>query len=210
MTFRTTVVLTLTFAFQSSIAAAGVESDTPTPAPAVEPSPLEATRARGPAFELNVLWPFFPGGISELKLLVPVVRSAETDGRGELVLGLHSDFATRFVRPDERYGKVSFLGAKVGYRQFLVAGLHAVITVNSGWRHEEHNVWDGGTLDAFSTRLWLMAGFERDFGERVYANVRGGLGIHLLRTDRWAALSDTPLRSDSGPACPSEYRLTRG
>ena len=32
-----------------------------------------------------------------------------------------------------------------------------------------------------------MAGYQHDLGRRVYANARGGAGIHLLRTDRLAA-----------------------
>lgn len=148
---------------------------------------VAAAPARAPAFEVNVLWPFFPGGLTELKVLVPVVGRHRAGGRGELVLGLHSDFATRFVRADERYGKVSILAAKLGYRQFVVSGLHLDVTVNAGWRHEVHNVWDGTTLDAFSARLWVMAGYQHDFNARIYANARGGLGIHLVRTDRFAA-----------------------
>jgi hypothetical protein len=31
-----------------------------------------------------------------------------------------------------------------------------------------------------------MAGYQRDFSAAVYANVRAGAGIHLLRTDRFA------------------------
>jgi len=142
---------------------------------------------RPPAFEVNVLWPFFPGGLTELKVLIPAVNAGQERWRGELVLGLHSDFATRFVRPDDRYGKVAILAAKLGYRQFLVGGLHLDATVNAGWRHETHNVWDGGTLDAFSARLWLMAGHQQELGGRVYANARAGAGVHLLRTDRFAA-----------------------
>jgi hypothetical protein len=155
----------------------------PAPSSPVTVAGAEAASA-GSAFEVNVLWPFFPGGLSEIKLLVPVAGSG--DHRGELLLGLHSDFGTRFVRPDARYGKVSILGAKVGYRQFLAAGLHVEGAVNAGWRHESHNVWDGTTLDAFSARLWLMAGYQQELGGRAYANLRAGAGIHLLRTDRFA------------------------
>jgi hypothetical protein len=140
-----------------------------------------------PAFEVNVLWPFFPGGIAELKAVVPVLRTEQPSFRGELVLGLHSDFANRFVRPDDRYGKVSVLAVKAGYRQFLISGLHLDATVNAGWRHELHNVWDGTTLDAFTGRLWLLAGYQHDLGRRVYANLRGGVGIHLWRTDHLAS-----------------------
>jgi hypothetical protein len=142
---------------------------------------------RGPAFEVNLLWPFFPGGISDIKLVVPLLRAGQVERRGDLVVGLHSDFATRFVRPDERYGKVSILALKLGYRQFVLSGLHVDATVNAGWRHELHNVWDGSTLDAFIARLWLFAGYQHDFGRRVYANARVGVGLHLYRSDRFAS-----------------------
>ena len=121
-----------------------------------------------------------------LSLLMPVVRSQEPSFRGDLILGLHSDFATFVVRPDDSYGKVSILAVKLGYRQLMVAGLHAEASIDAGWRHELHNVWDGTTLDAFAARLWLMAGYQHDFNARVYANARAGLGIHLLRTDHLA------------------------
>src|SRR5712692_1583162 len=70
---------------------ASAEPSTPRPGAAAEDYP------RGLAGEVNVLWPFFPGGINELRLLVPVVRSDRASGRGEAVLGLYSDFASRLV-----------------------------------------------------------------------------------------------------------------
>lgn len=152
-------------------------------APLLPPAPSRSDLA----FEVNVLWPLFPGGLSELKVLVPVRRAAEPDWRGELLLGTYSDFATRFVRADDRYGKVSILAALLGYRQFLRWGLHAEAAINAGWRHETHNVWDDTTLDAFSARLWLMSGYQHEWNPRVYFNVRAGAGIHLLRTDRFAS-----------------------
>jgi hypothetical protein len=146
----------------------------------------EPSAAPAPAFEVNVLWPFFPGGISELKLVLPAVHRTERDWRGDLVLGLHSDFATRIVRPSDQYGRVSILATKLGYRQFLLSGLHLEAAVNAGWRHEENNVWDGTTIDGFSARLWVMAGYQHDLGSRAYFNVRGGIGPHLVRTGPFA------------------------
>jgi hypothetical protein len=41
-------------------------------------------------------------------------------------------------------------------------------------------------LDAFTGRLWVMAGYQHELGGRVYGNVRAGVGIHLWRTDHLA------------------------
>jgi len=170
-------------------------ADTPAsePAPPAErvppPSSIETAAGdyeRTPAFEVNVLWPFFPGGLVDLKTLVPVVRTDRADFRGELIVGLHSDFSWGPVsRPVDKYGKVSILGSKVGYRQFLLAGIHVDISVNLGWRHEEKNIRDGGRLDGFVGRAWLFAGYQHEFSPKLYANVRGGGGLHLFRTDRF-------------------------
>jgi hypothetical protein len=153
------------------------------------PSPMEDQDGRfrrTPAFEVNVLWPFFPGGIVDLKTLFPVMRTDQRDFRGELIVGLHSDFGWGpLTRPVEKYGKVSILATKIGYRQFLVHGTHLDVTVNVGWRREENNVYDGGRLDALIGRLWVFAGYQFDFSDKVYANVRGGGGLHLFRTDRF-------------------------
>src|SRR5262245_12072949 len=74
-----------------------------------------------PAFEVNVLWPFFPGGLTDFKLLAPMFRADQEDFRGEAVIGLHSDFGWRVIR-ETNYGQVAILAAKVGYRQFFVSG----------------------------------------------------------------------------------------
>lgn len=140
------------------------------------------THVRRPAIEVNLLWPFFPGGISDLKVVAPVARRASHVGRGELVVGLHSDFGWGpLTRPADEYGKVRFIGLKAGYRQFVAYGLHVDATVNVGWRHEENNVFDGSTLDSFASRAWLFAGWQVDLSRRVYMNLRGGVGLHLVR-----------------------------
>lgn len=145
----------------------------------------EAEAHQGVAFEVNVLWPFFPGGMTDLKLLVPVANTETLNWRGELVLGVHSDFGWRFVRDDDA-GRVAILAAKLGYRQFFVEGIHLDLTVNAGWRHEEGNPWDGEDIDAFQGRLWSFAGWQTSLGSAAYVNIRAGVGLHLWRTDRFA------------------------
>jgi hypothetical protein len=144
-------------------------------------------RPRGVGLEVNVLWPFFPGGISELRLMVPVVRTDRADFRGELVLGAYSDFATRVVRHSDA-GKVAALAGKLGWRQFLVSGLHVEVSANLGWRHESERPPDGVTIDGFAIRLWMLAGYQHEFSRVFYGNVRGGLGVHVYRSDAYASL----------------------
>ncbi len=175
-------------ALTASQPATGLPAASAPPSPGEIPWDRWGDFVRGPAFEVNVLWPFFPGGIVDFKLLVPVLRPERASGRGELIGGLHSDFATRVVRDDERHGKVAILGVKVGYRQFFDAGLHAEISADIGWREERQNVHDGTTLESFATRLWLLAGWQVDLTPRVYFNVRGGAGINLFRVgDKFAS-----------------------
>jgi hypothetical protein len=137
------------------------------------------------AFEVNVLWPIFPGGIVDLKAIVPILLPDRGNGRGELVAGLHSDFGWRSVREDNA-GNVAFLGLKIGWRQFLVYGLHVDVTANLGWRHQEHNPWDNETIHSFQGRFWAFAGYQHELTRQVYLNARGGIGVHLFRTDRFA------------------------
>lgn len=137
------------------------------------------------AVEINVLWPFFPGGLTDLKVVLPAYRATERDWRGEVIVGLHSDFGWRSIREPDA-GRVAFLGVKLGFRQFFVYGLHLDLSVNAGWRHEENNPYDGQTINAFQGRLWTMAGYQYDFTDTFYANIRGGIGVHLWRTDRFA------------------------
>ena len=142
---------------------------------------------RRPAFEVNVLWPFYPGGMVDLKVVIPVVRRARANWRGEIVTGLVSDFGWRFVRDDrDEYGQVAFLGVKLGWRQFFAYGLHLDLTVNGGWRHEVDNPHATGTINSFQGRFWGFAGYQHEFTRRIYANIRGGLGVHLWRTDELA------------------------
>jgi hypothetical protein len=147
--------------------------------------PLQGDGRRGIGVEVNVLWPFFPGGITEFRVLVPVVRAERRDFRGELVLGTYSDFASLIIR-DETDGKVRNLSGKLGFRQFLVYGTHVEVSANLGWRNETERP-DGESYDAFQARLWVLAGYQHEFTRQVYANARAALGFHLYRSDRFAA-----------------------
>lgn len=138
------------------------------------------------AFEVNVMWPLFPGGIVDLAVVTPLARRDRSTFRGELITGLHSDFGWRSVRESDA-GNVAFLAAKLGWRQFLAWGLHVDAVVNLGWRHQENNPWDGETIHAFQGRLWAFGGYQHEFTRRFYASARGGLGVHLFRTDRFAS-----------------------
>ncbi|MBL8681963.1 MAG: hypothetical protein JNK05_22540 [Myxococcales bacterium] len=140
---------------------------------------------RAVALEFNVMWPIFPGGIYDLRVQIPVVRADRGHFRGELVLGVHTDFAWRSVR-DPNAGRVAFLGGKVGWRQFFGYGIHLEVVLHAGWRHEEQNPWDGMPIHSFQGRLWSWLGYQHEFTTRFYANVRGGLGVHTFRTDRFA------------------------
>ena len=87
---------------------------------------------------------------------------------------------------DADAGRVAILAAKLGYRQFFDYGIHLDVTVNMGWRHEENNPWDGRDIDSFQGRLWAMAGYQHEVSRSFYINIRGGIGVHLWRTDRHA------------------------
>jgi hypothetical protein len=150
------------------------------------------TARRGVGLEANVLWPFVPGGIFELRLMVPVFRADRRDWRGELVIGAYSDFASRVVRGDKD-GKVANLSGKIGYRQFFVYGLHAEASINSGWRHESDRPADGArvfpsTIDGFANRLWVLAGYQHEFSSAIYGNARAGVGFNVYRSDAYASL----------------------
>lgn len=153
-------------------------------------TPPEASSVHRPSLELNVLWPFFPGGITELRFLAPVSRPHEDTMRGALVVGVHTDFASRVVR-DETHGKVAFLAAKLGWREYLISGFHVEATFNIGWRHEAMRPPNDETFDGFQVRLWTNAGYEHQLSARFYANVRAALGIHVYRTGPYADLEKT-------------------
>lgn len=187
--FRSAALRTLSPLLLSAIASVApstAHADAPAaaPGPAIA-APAAERPARGGGLELNVLWPFFPGGITELRLLVPVLRPRDDDFRGELVVGTYADFASRVVR-DEGDGKVRTLAAKLGYRQFFVHGTHLEVSANLGWRNEVQRP-DGASYDAFHARVWLLGGYQHDFSPRFYGNARAALGVHLYRSDRFAA-----------------------
>jgi hypothetical protein len=172
------------------------------PGPGPEPAPpaqsegacafaAAETFDRGLALEFNVLWPFLPG-IFEARLMVPVFRKDQRDWRGEIVTGAYADNASWLIRGD-RDGKVRNLSGKLGYRQFFVHGLHAEVSANIGWRHEEGRPPAGGTvypadIDGFLTRLWVLAGYQHELSKALYANARGGVSVNVYRSDAYAYL----------------------
>lgn len=146
------------------------------PAPSVATAATPSAPSDRVSIEVNVLWPFFPGGISEFRVVVPVAAG------GSLVVGAYSDFASRVVR-DDSYGKVANLSGKLGWRQSVWRGVHVEASANLGWRHEERRPPNDVTVDGFQIRLWGLAGYTHDFSPRLYANARAGLGVHIYRSD---------------------------
>jgi len=149
-----------------------------------EPSE-QSTNRRG--IEMNVLWPLLPGGISELRVVLPVMRAEESTMQGALIVGTYSDFASRIVR-DDSYGKVANLSAKLGWREYLMSGLHVEVSANVGWRHEEHRPPNDMSVDGLQIRLWTLAGYEHAISPTFYVNARGGAGFHIYRSDELASL----------------------
>jgi hypothetical protein len=139
-----------------------------------------------PALEINVLQPFL--GITDDKILLPVARRAQRTFRGELMLGTYTDFAWGPVsRPASSYGKVWIIGVRPGYREYLAYGFFVDASIVVGWRHEEQDIHDGGTLNGFYGRLWANAGWQVDLPRRTFVNLRGGAGVILFRTDRYGS-----------------------
>jgi hypothetical protein len=175
----------LGFLLTATSASADVEVATP-PSAAPSHDGAVGTYARAPALEVNLFLPFF--GIVDDKILIPVFHRDRAAWRGEAMLGVYTDFAWGpLSRKTDGYGKVWLLAAKPGYRQYLAYGFFVDGSVYLGWRHEEHNIYDGGTLNGFVGRLWLDAGWQVDFGPRSFVNVRGGAGLNLFRTDRYGS-----------------------
>lgn len=153
------------------------DDDTASPAP-------DAAAAPGPSLELNVLWPFYPGGISELRLMLPLF--GDHDLRGELLLGTYADYSWVIRRGEAKAaGNVALIAIKTGYRQYLGWGLHAEVCINSGWRHEVDRPGDAKRIDDFIGRAWALAGWELELSPRFYVNARGGAGFLLWRTSHY-------------------------
>jgi len=136
------------------------------------------------SFEVNTLWPFLPGGISEFRYLVPIAQ-LNSSFQGDLLVGLYSDFASQVVR-DEKYGKVFVYGIKLGYRQQLSNGWHAEITTNVGHRKETDRPGAvDKNIEGIAIRLWTMVGYQWDFSRMFYVNARTGFGQHIHRSDSY-------------------------
>jgi hypothetical protein len=155
--------------FAAALAATVVAGLAPTAARAEPSGPAEHD---GIAAEVNVLWPFI--GISELKLVVPVVHDPQL--RGEVIIGTYLDYA-QIVRD----GRAFIIAALPGYRQFVFHGLHVELAATVGVRHEAMHPPDGATLDDFYIRAWPGIGYEYDVTPRFYANARARLGVLVYR-----------------------------
>lgn len=146
------------------------------------------SQSKQESVEVNALWPIFPGGISEFKYLIPVGKNSSSNSNtgGKLILGLYSDYASKVVRNDD-YGKVVLLAFKLGYRHYLMSGWHAEIANNLGWRQEKNRPGAGTpVIEGWSSRLWVMAGYEQNLTSIFYINYRLGAGVHLYRSDEYA------------------------
>ncbi len=130
--------------------------------------------------EVNVLWPFFPGGISELRVLVPVLPAGAQSGQA--MLGLHSDFNQLF-RGDQ--AKVFVLAAQPGYRQFFWRGLHGELHANVGYAHAEAASAGDREHHAFVVSLWAMGGYQFELGSRFYLAARAGVGLIAYVSNPW-------------------------
>jgi hypothetical protein len=139
---------------------------------AARAQPAESVEHDGIAAEVNVLWPFI--GISELKLVVPVVHDPQF--RGSVIVGTYLDYA-QVVRS----GRAFIVAALPGYRQFVFRGLHIELAATIGIRHETMHPPDGATLDDFYIRAWPGVGYEYDITPRFFANARARLGVLVYR-----------------------------
>jgi hypothetical protein len=163
-------------------ASAQADGDTSAPPPSSPRSNV--------AFEANLVQPFL--GITDDKLLVTVLGRPVDSLHGDLMLGTYTDFAWGPIsRPTDQYGKVWILGGRPGYRQYFGYGIFADTSLVIGWRHEEQDVHDGGTLDGFYGRLWLNGGWQVELSANVFVNLRGGAGVILWRTDRYGSTEKT-------------------
>jgi len=155
-----------------------------------ERTPHDVDASAGPSLEINLVEPFL--GLTDDKLLIPVVRRERSTFRGELMLGTYTDFAWGPIsRPADQYGKVWIIGLRPGYREYLACGFFVDTSLVAGWRHEEQNHHNGGTLNGFYGRAWLNAGWQADVTQRTFLNVRGGAGLILWRTDAYGSSEKT-------------------
>lgn len=138
-----------------------------------------------PAFEVNLFSAFL--GISDLRILIPSSKE-NVQNNGSLILGFYVDNAWGKVsRPVDKYGKVRFIGTKIGWNQDFGKHLFGEVTLNLGYRHEEKNIYDGSTLNSFSSRAFFVGGGKFNVTETIYCKLGAGVGIHVLRIgDKYA------------------------
>lgn len=132
------------------------------------------------SIELNIFLPFL--GVTDLKFIAPINSNKNSHFKNALILGIFADYSWgKLTRPVNDFGKVRFIGARLGWRQFFWKGVHMDAILNAGQRHEEKNIYDGSTLNSFTSRLWLLGGIQGDINTKVYFNIRAGAGIHIIR-----------------------------
>jgi hypothetical protein len=151
---------------------------------AADPAPAEAGR---PGMEVNVLWPFFPGGMFDARVLLPGVTAG-----GLVVVGARSDY-NQSLRSDE--GQAFELYAQLGYRQFVWRGLHAELITETGLDHLAHGVgaMSAHTANALAFVVWGFAGYQQPLTDRFYVNVRAGAGYMAYHSDPWPGIVRGPV-----------------
>lgn len=146
----------------------------------------DKTDIKKQSFEFNAFNAFL--GITDLKWVTPLNRKNESP-KNFAVVGLYVDYAWgKNTRPINEYGKVKLIAAKLGWRYFFWKKVHLETALNAGYRHEEENIYDGTTLNAFSGRLYLHLGWQNNLKNNFYYRIAAGSGIHLFRLgDKYAS-----------------------
>lgn len=121
------------------------------------------------ALETEVLWPFIPEvGIFTLKL-TRRVTGGRGGFRGEAIVGA-------YARPHVAHNVVERIdeyAGTLGYRQYVLRGLHAELLTHIGYAHGERNKIDGKD---YSDVAWLL---EVNAGYRFDLVNRPGIGAYV-------------------------------
>ncbi|MES2802472.1 MAG: hypothetical protein V4654_08280 [Bdellovibrionota bacterium] len=148
----------------------------------------QESKPQNESFEMNIIWPFIPGGITELRYITPMMTEKGEVPSTFWVLGLYSDYASKIIR-DSSYGKVSAYAFKIGMKQFINKEWHYEVSANIGWREEINrpNVPDKKIIGA-AVRAWALFGYQHQISNIFYSNIRAGLSQHLYRSDKYSHL----------------------
>jgi opacity protein-like surface antigen len=130
--------------------------------------------------EVNLLTPFFPGGLFEARVLFRLWQAG--DFRGEAFLGAHSDFSnTRRDTEGDRFD----MGPQLGYRQYVWKGLHAELYMNAVYAEVHADLADGKNHASFVLLAGALAGYRFDLGERFYVMVQAGVAGRFFYSNPW-------------------------